>query len=68
MPPPYTDETALEYAKQVGPAFGLGDAQLPTAILAGVLNGLEEVRAVLDAIPQAESPAPIVQLVPEWLP
>jgi len=68
MPPPYTDETALAYAKQVGPAFGLGDAQLPTAILATVLNGAAEVRAVLDAIPQADTPVPVVQLVPEWLP
>jgi len=68
MPPPYTNETALQYARQVGPAFGLGEAQMPTAILAGVLNGLVEVRAVLDAIPQASSPVPVVQLVPDWLP
>jgi hypothetical protein len=68
MPPPYTNETALAYARQVGPAFGIGEAQMPTAILADVLNGLAEVRTVLDAIPQASSPAPIVQLVPDWLP
>jgi hypothetical protein len=66
--PPYTKETALAYARQVGPAFGLGEAQMPTAILAEVLNGLAEVRGVLDAIPQAESPVPVVQLVPDWLP
>jgi hypothetical protein len=68
MPPPYDDVTALAYARQVGPAFGLGDAQLPTAILAAVLNGMAECKAVLDAIPQATSPAPITQLVPDWLP
>jgi hypothetical protein len=68
MPPPYTNETALEYARQVGPAFELGDAQMPTAILADVLNGAAEVRAVLDAIPQDSSPVPVVQLLPDWLP
>jgi hypothetical protein len=67
MPAPYTNDTALAYARQIGPAFGLGAAQMPTAILADVLNGMAEVRTVLEAIPQVESPAPIVQLVPEWL-
>jgi hypothetical protein len=63
---PYTDEAALELARQLGPLWGLGEDQLPTSVFAGVLNGLEECQAVLDGMPQQETPAPITQLVPGW--
>ncbi|HLL64180.1 MAG TPA: hypothetical protein VK453_00355 [Micromonosporaceae bacterium] len=68
MPPPYTDATALELARALAPIWGLREEHLPTTVFAGVLNGLAECQAVLDAMPQAETPAPITQLVPEWLP
>jgi hypothetical protein len=67
-PPPYTNETALELARNLGPLWGLREDQLPTTVFAGVLNGLAECQGVLDGMPQAQTPAPITQLVPEWLP
>jgi len=68
LPPPYTDETALELARQLGPLWGLSEAQLPTSVFAGVLNGLAECEALLAAIPQQQTPVPIAQLVAEWTP
>ena len=64
----YTDATALELAKKLGPLHGLAEHQLPTSVFAGVLNGLAECEAILAAIQQQETPEPVVQLVPEWLP
>lgn len=68
MSPPYTNQTALELARQLAPIWGLAEHQLPTTVFAGVLNGLAECQAVLDGMPQAETPAPVTQLVAEWLP
>jgi hypothetical protein len=68
MPPPYTNETALELARHLAPLLGLSDIHLPTAIAADVLNGAAECDAVLAGIPQELAPAPLTQLVPEWLP
>jgi hypothetical protein len=68
MPPPYTDQTALELARQIGPLFGLREDQLPTGIYASILNGVAECDAVLAAMPQEQTPVPVTQLVPEWLP
>ena len=68
MPPPYTDETALDLARQLGPLWGLSEAQLPTSIFAGVLSWLAECEAVLAAIPQQQTPVPIAQLVAAWTP
>lgn len=68
MPPPYTNESALEVARVIAGPLGLAEAQLPTTVFAGVLNGLAECQAILAAMPQVETPAPITQLVPEWLP
>jgi hypothetical protein len=65
---PFTNATALELARQLAPLWGLGENQLPTTVFAGVLNGLAECEAILAAIPQQETPAPITQLVPDWLP
>jgi hypothetical protein len=64
----YTDETALELARKLAPLHGLAENQLPTQIYAGVLNGLAECEAILAAIQQQETPVPVVQHVPEWLP
>jgi hypothetical protein len=64
----YTDETALELARRLAPLYGLAENQLPTQIFAGVLNGLAECEAILAAMPQQETPVPVVQHVPEWLP
>jgi hypothetical protein len=64
----YTNATALALARQLGPLWGLAEHQLPTTVFAGVLNGLMECEAILAAMPQAEQPAPITQLVPDWLP
>jgi hypothetical protein len=64
----YTDETALELARKQAPLYGLSENQLPTQIYAGVLNGLAECEAILGAMPQQETPVPVVQHVPEWLP
>jgi hypothetical protein len=64
----YTNETALELARQLAPLHGLEEGQLPTSVYAGVLNGLAECEAILAAIPQQETPAPLTQHVPEWLP
>lgn len=64
----YTDETALELARKLGPLHGLSENQLPTQIFAGVLNGLMECEAILAAMPQQETPVPVTQHVPEWLP
>lgn len=66
--PLYTDETALELARKLAPLHGLAEHQLPTSIFAGVLNGLAECEAILAAIPQQQTPEPVVQMVPEWLP
>jgi hypothetical protein len=65
---PFTNATALELARQLAPLWGLGENQLPTTVFAGVLNGLAECEAILAAIPQQETPVPITQLVPDWLP
>ena len=59
---PYTDATALELARQLGPLWGLSENQLPTSVFSSVLNGLEACQKVLDDMPQQETPAPIVQL------
>jgi hypothetical protein len=64
----YTDETALELARKLAPLYGLTENQLPTQIFAGVLNGLAECEAILAALPQQETPVPVTQHVPEWLP
>ncbi len=64
----FTNATALELARQLAPLWGLGEHQLPTTVFAGVLNGLAECEAILAALPQQETPAPITQLVPDWLP
>jgi len=64
----YTDATALELARKLGPLHGLSENQLPTSVFAGVLNGLAECEAVLAAMPQQQTPEPVTQLVPEWLP
>ena len=64
---PYTDATALELARQLAPLWGLTENQLPTSVFAGVLNGLAECEAVLDGIPQQESPVPVTQMLPGWL-
>jgi hypothetical protein len=64
----YTDESALELARKQAPLYGLVENQLPTQIYAGVLNGLAECEAILAAMPQQETPVPVVQHVPEWLP
>jgi hypothetical protein len=64
----YTDETALELARQLAPLHGLREDQLPTSVFAGVLNGIAECEAILAAMPQPEAPVPLVQHVPERLP
>lgn len=64
----FTNATALELARQLAPLWGLGENQLPTTVFAGVLNGLAECEAILAALPQQETPVPITQLVPDWLP
>jgi hypothetical protein len=64
----YTDATALELARKLGPLHGLAEHQLPTTVFASVLNGLAECEAILAAMPQQETPEPVVQLVPEWTP
>ena len=61
---PYTPEQALAYARTVGGALGFTEDQLPTAIMANVLNGLEECQRILDAIGQVHAPAPLTQYVP----
>jgi hypothetical protein len=66
MPPPYTDESALELARRLGPLVGLREEQLPTSVFAGVLNGLAECEAILAGMPQEDTPAPVTQLVAEW--
>jgi hypothetical protein len=63
----YTDESALELARQLGPLWGLGEQQLPTTVFAGVLNGLAECEAVLAGMPQVETPVPATQVIPGWL-
>ncbi|BCB75576.1 hypothetical protein GCM10022251_28110 [Phytohabitans flavus] len=68
MPAPYTDETALELARQLAPLLGLSEIHMPTAIAADVLNGAAECDALLARIPQERTPAPLTQLVAEWLP
>ena len=68
MPAPFTDASALALARQLGPLYGLREEQLPTTVFAGVLNGLAECQAILDAMPQERAPAPLTQLVAEWLP
>lgn len=62
----YTDETALELARQLGPLLGLTEVQLPSTVFADVLNGLAECQVILDGIPQQESPVPLTQTVPGW--
>jgi hypothetical protein len=64
----YTDATALELARKLGPLHGLAEHQLPTSVFAGVLNGLAECEAILAAMPQQQTPEPVVQMVPEWAP
>lgn len=64
----FTNQTALDLARKLGPLWGLGEQQLPTTVFAGVLNGLAECEAILAAFPQQESPVPITQLVAEWVP
>jgi hypothetical protein len=64
----YTDETALELARQLAPLHGLREDQLPRTIFAGVLNGIAECEAILAAMPQQETPVPLTQHLPEWLP
>ena len=64
----YTDATALELARKLGPLYGLAEHQLPTSVFAGVLNGLAECEAILAAMPQQQTPEPVVQMVPEWAP
>ena len=66
--PVYTDATALELARKLAPLYGLSEQHLPTTVFASVLNGLAECEAVLAAMPQQETPEPLTQLVPEWLP
>ncbi len=61
---PYTSEQAIDLAKQLGPLYGLRDDQLPTSVFDSVLNGLEQCQAFLDAIPQADTPVPLVTYVP----
>lgn len=68
MQTPHTDETALEVARKLAPVLGLRDDQLPRTVFASVLNGLAECEAILAALPQQETPPPITQHVPEWLP
>lgn len=60
---PYTPEEAAALAAQLGPLYGLREDQLPTSVFNAVLNGLEECQAILDAIPQAETPPPLDQFV-----
>lgn len=61
---PYTPEQAAELAKKLGPLYGLREDQLPTSVFDSVLNGLEECQAILDAIPQVETPAMLVTYAP----
>ncbi|MGD9694612.1 MAG: hypothetical protein AB7V42_03010 [Thermoleophilia bacterium] len=61
---PYTPEQARALALQLGPLYGLREDQLPTSVFADVLNGLEQCEAILEAIPQVETPVPAVKLVP----
>lgn len=68
MPPEYTDETALELALKLAQLYGLEARQLPTTVFADVLNGLAECDAILARRPQQETPAPVTQYVPDWLP
>lgn len=68
MPPEYTNETALELALKLAPLYGLEPRHLPTTVFADVLNGLAECDAILAGLPQQETPAPVTQYVPEWLP
>jgi len=63
----FTDESALELARQLAPLWGLGEHQLPTTVFAGVLNGLAECEAVLAEMPQEETPVPATQVIPDWL-
>ena len=63
----YTNASALELARQLAPLWGLREDQLPTSVFAGVLNGLAECQAVLDGMPQQETPVPETQMLPGWL-
>jgi hypothetical protein len=67
MPTRFTNDTALALARQLGPLYGLTEQQLPTTVFADVLNGLAECQAILDAMPQERTPAPVTQLVAQWL-
>jgi len=64
----WTDETALARARELAPIYGLREDQLPTTVFSMILNGLQECEAFLAAMPQQETPSPIVQVVPEWVP
>jgi hypothetical protein len=59
---PYTNDSALALARQLGPLWGLDESQLPTTVFAGVLNGLEICEKILGDLPQQETPVPITQL------
>ncbi|WP_217915782.1 hypothetical protein [Miltoncostaea marina] len=61
---PYTPEEAIALAEKLGPLHGLGPHQLPTTIFDAILNGLEECQAVLAAMPQQDTPSPLVEYVP----
>lgn len=58
---PYTPEQAAALAAQLGPLYGLRPDQLPTSVFDSVLNGLEQCQAILDAIPQQETPSPLTE-------
>ncbi len=58
---PYTPDEAAALAAQLGPLYGLGPEQLPTSVFDSVLNGLEECEAILAAMPQTETPFPLVE-------
>ncbi len=58
---PYTPEQAAALAAQLGPLYGLRPDQLPTSVFDSVLNGLEQCEAILAAMPQAETPFPLVE-------
>jgi hypothetical protein len=58
---PYTPAQAAELAAQLGPLYVLRPDQLPTSVFNSVLNGLEQCQAILDAIPQADTPPPLFE-------
>lgn len=56
---PFTPDQALERARQLAPAYGLTDVQLPSGdFFASALNGIEACEGYLAANPELATPSP----------